>query len=60
MADTMDAMGSPETGNLARTISVAGLAISQAADELQQAAERLIAAEGLARDADLRVAAAEE
>lgn len=60
MADTMDAMGSPETGNLARTISVAGLAISQAADELQQAAERLIAAESQARDADLRVAAAEE
>lgn len=60
MADTMDATGSPEAGNLARTISVAGLAISQAADELQQAAERLIAAEGQARDADLRVAVAEE
>jgi K+-sensing histidine kinase KdpD len=60
MADTMDAMGSPEAGTLARTISVAGLAISQAADELQQAAERLIAAEGQARDADLRVAVAEE
>jgi signal transduction histidine kinase len=49
-----------QAGGLARTISVVGLAISQAADELQQAAERLIAAEEQARDADLRTQAAEE
>lgn len=49
-----------EAGGLARTISVVGLAISQAADELQQAAERLVAAEEQAREADLRTQAAEE
>ena len=60
MADTIEVMGSVETNGLARTISVVGLSISQAADELQQAAERLIAAEEQAREADLRVAVAEE
>ncbi len=50
----------PEAGGLARTISVVGLAISQAADELQQAAERLVAAEEQAREAELRAQAAEE
>jgi len=60
MVDTMQEMDTVRTGGLARTISVVGLSISQAADELQQAAERLIAAEGQARDADLRVVAAEE
>lgn len=49
-----------QAGGLARTISVVGLAISQAADELQQAAERLVAAEEQARDAELRTQAAEE
>lgn len=49
-----------QAGGLARTISVVGLAISQAADELQQAAERLIAAEEQAREAELRTQAAEE
>ncbi|MGZ8637129.1 MAG: ATP-binding protein [Actinomycetota bacterium] len=60
MADTMEDLDTVRTGGLARTISVVGLSISQAADELQQAAERLIAAEEQARDADLRVMAAEE
>lgn len=60
MADTIEVMGSVEMNGLARTISVVGLSISQAADELQQAAERLIAAEEQAREADLRVAVAEE
>jgi len=60
VADTIEVMGSVETNGLARTISVVGLSISQAADELQQAAERLIAAEEQAREADLRVAVAEE
>jgi len=52
--------GADQAGGLARTISVVGLAISQAADELQQAAERLVAAEEQARDAELRTQAAEE
>jgi signal transduction histidine kinase len=60
MADTADTVGSAEDGDLARAISVAGLSISQAADELQQAAERLIAAEEQAREADARVAAVDE
>lgn len=60
MADTMQDMDTVRTGGLARTISVVGLSISQAADELQQAAERLIAAEEQARDTDLRVMTAEE
>ena len=58
--DRMETATPLEQGGLARTISVVGLSISQAADELQQAAERLIAAEEQAREADLRVAAAEE
>ena len=45
---------------LARKIAVAGLEVSQAADELQHAAERLIAAEAEARDSDMRARAAEE
>lgn len=57
----MDQTASPlERDGLARTISVVGLSVSQAADELQQAAERLIAAEEQAREADLRVVTAEE
>lgn len=43
-----------EADGLARWIAVAGLQVSQAADELQQAAERLMNAEGQARDAELR------
>ncbi len=60
MSEPMDVMDPRQSGGLARTISVVGLSISQAADELQQAAERLIAAEEQARDADLRVSLAEE
>ena len=60
MADAAEAMGSVDRDELARTISVAGLSISQAADELQQAAERLSAAEERAREVDARVTAAEE
>lgn len=59
MADTMHERSADRDG-LARTISVVGLSISQAADELQQAAERLIAAEEQAREADIRVSTAEE
>jgi len=56
MVDTA-AVGSD---GLARKIAVVGLAVSQAADELQHSAERLIAAEAEARDSDMRVRAAEE
>jgi K+-sensing histidine kinase KdpD len=60
MADTAEVMGSVEQDGLAHTLSVVGLAISQAADELQQAAERLSTAEERSREADARVTAAEE
>jgi K+-sensing histidine kinase KdpD len=60
MADAADATGGVERDDLARTISVVGLSISQAADELQHAAEQLSAAEERARDIDKRVAASEE
>ena len=60
MTDGLETMGSPKTEGLARTISVVGLSISQAADELQHAAERLIAAEEQAREADARARASEE
>ncbi len=59
MADGTQATGSVERDELARTISVVGLSISQAADELQQAAERLSAAEEQARDIDARVTTSE-
>lgn len=49
-----------ETDGLARMIAVAGLQVSQAADELQQAAERLMAAEEQTREAGLRAQTAEE
>jgi signal transduction histidine kinase len=52
--DDKDGGTSQEANGLARRISVAGLQVSQAADELQQAAERLMAAEGLAREAEMR------
>jgi K+-sensing histidine kinase KdpD len=48
-----------ERDELARTISVVGLAVSQAADELQQAARRLSEAEERAREAEARVSAVE-
>jgi len=60
MADATDAAGGLERDDLARTISVVGLSISQAADELQHAAEQLSAAEERARDMDARIAASEE
>jgi K+-sensing histidine kinase KdpD len=60
MTDGLETRGSPKTEGLARTISVVGLSISQAADELQHAAERLIAAEAQAREADAVARASEE
>ncbi len=45
---------------LARRIAVVGLAVSQAADELQQAAEHLLGAEEKAREAELRGRIAED
>ena len=58
IGETVDAAPNPE--GLARKIAVVGLAVSQAADELQHAAERLIAAEAEARDSDMRARVAEE
>lgn len=46
--------------DLSRTISVAGLQVSQAAEELQQAAERLMNAEERVHDAELRWHASDE
>ena len=66
MADTIETMemeagrqGAAPDG-LARNIAVVGLAISQAADELQAAAERLMAAEEQAREAETRARVAED
>jgi K+-sensing histidine kinase KdpD len=50
----------PETEGFARLIAVAGLQVSQAADELQHAARRLMEAEEDAREAELRWRAAED
>jgi K+-sensing histidine kinase KdpD len=62
MTDTMEPMESPESDSdgLARAIAVTGLQISQAVDELQQASERLMAAEERARETELRWRAADE
>ena len=65
MADTLEHMeamrGTTTQGeSLARTISVAGLQVSQAADELAQAAQKLIAAEVRVHDAEARWTVAEE
>jgi K+-sensing histidine kinase KdpD len=49
-----------DTDGLARRIAVAGLQVSQAADELAHAAERLMKAEEDAREAEMRWRAAEE
>jgi signal transduction histidine kinase len=49
-----------ETDDLSRTISVAGLQVSQAAEELQQAAERLMSAEEQVHEAELRWRASDE
>ena len=46
--------------DLSRTISVAGLQVSQAAEELQQAAERLMNAEERVHEAELRWHASDE
>jgi signal transduction histidine kinase len=43
-----------DTEDLSRTLSVAGLQVSQAAEELQQAAERLMNAEEKVHEAELR------
>jgi K+-sensing histidine kinase KdpD len=50
----------PEPDGLARGIAVAGLQVSQAADELHRAAERLMQLEDAAREAELRWRAADE
>ena len=61
MTDTLEEIETQhEVNGLARGIAVAGLQVAQAADELQQAAERLINAEGQAREAELRWKVAEE
>jgi K+-sensing histidine kinase KdpD len=49
-----------EAEGFARLIAVAGLQVSQAAEELQHAAQRLMEAEDDAREAELRWRAAEE
>lgn len=49
-----------DTDDLSRTISVAGLQVSQAAEELQQAAERLMNAEEQVHEAELRWRASDE
>jgi signal transduction histidine kinase len=57
----MDPMDTPEDDpGLARKIAVVGLAVSQAADELQQATAHLLDAEESAREAELRARAAED
>jgi signal transduction histidine kinase len=62
MAENEETMQHQEqdADDLSRTISVAGLQLSQAAEELQQAAERLIDAEEQVRDAELRWHASDE
>ncbi|MEX0743007.1 MAG: HAMP domain-containing sensor histidine kinase [Actinomycetota bacterium] len=56
MTDNEETMQQTEhdTGDLSRSISVAGLQVSQAAEELQQAAERLMNAEEQVHEAELR------
>jgi signal transduction histidine kinase len=62
MDHTMDNGGTPDANpeGLAHKIAVVGLAVSQAADELQRVAERLISAEADARDSDARARMAEQ
>ena len=60
MSDTVEMMDAVGAEGLARRIAVAGLQVSQAADELQQAAERLMAAQELAGDAEMRAQVAED
>ncbi|MEX2406366.1 MAG: ATP-binding protein [Actinomycetota bacterium] len=56
MTDNEETMQRTEqdTDDLSRSISVAGLQVSQAAEELQQAAERLMNAEEQVHEAELR------
>ncbi len=56
MADNEETMQRTEqdTDDLSRTISVAGLQVSQAAEELQQAAKRLMNAEEQVHEAEVR------
>jgi len=49
-----------DTDDLSRTISVAGLQVSQAAEELQQAVERLMNAEEKVQEAELRWRASDQ
>lgn len=62
MADNEETMlqAKQDTDDLSRTISVAGLQVSQAAEELQQAAERLMSAEEQVHEAELRWRASDE
>jgi K+-sensing histidine kinase KdpD len=60
VADPTPSQHHAETEGFARLIAVAGLQVSQAADELQHAARRLMEAEEDARDAELRWRAAED
>ena len=60
VSETIEMMETREAGGLSRAIAVAGLQVSQAADELQLAAERLLNAEALARDVEQRAQTAEE
>jgi K+-sensing histidine kinase KdpD len=55
--DTMEPGRDPE---LSRMVSAVGLQVSQATDELRQAAERLMQTEGLARDVEARWRTVEE
>jgi K+-sensing histidine kinase KdpD len=62
MADNEETMlqTKQDTDDLSRTISVAGLQVSQAAEELQQAAERLMSAEEQVHEAEFRWRASDE
>jgi len=60
MADDRSDTQATEREDLARTISIAGLEVSQAADELAQAAQRLMAAEVRVNEAEARWLVAEE
>ncbi|MGZ5354500.1 MAG: ATP-binding protein [Actinomycetota bacterium] len=50
----------PETDGLARRVAIAGLQVSQAADELHRSAERLLSAEEDVREAETRWATMDE
>lgn len=60
MADTLEMMEARPPDGLAHAIAAAGLQVSQAADELRSAVERLMQAEQQALEAEARAATAEE